>query len=196
MLATRETKAGARLAGASFVRVSVDHDGGDASALTALLGKLPAAPATLVYVRPGRCTCRCPASTTRRPCSRRRTTRRSTGRHDRGTCAGSGADDGDDAGRRRRRQAPGRVSDAPTVPSGAKELFVRHARKEGRSVAVLRAIDYGQECVVETEVYPPNAVTAGSRRPVHLRRRAAGGRVRDRSGRGADVPRLRHPGRA
>ena len=53
MLATRETKAAARLAGASFVRVSVDHDGGDASALTALLGKLPTAPATLVYVRPG-----------------------------------------------------------------------------------------------------------------------------------------------
>ncbi len=53
VLATRETKAGARLAGASFVRVSVDHDGGDASALTALLGKLPVAPATLVYVRPG-----------------------------------------------------------------------------------------------------------------------------------------------
>ena len=51
-LATRETEAGARLAGASFVRVSVDRDGGDASALTALIGKLPAAPATLVYVRP------------------------------------------------------------------------------------------------------------------------------------------------
>ncbi len=52
-LASRETEAGARLAGASFVRVSVDRDGGDASALTALLGKLPSAPATLVYVRPG-----------------------------------------------------------------------------------------------------------------------------------------------
>jgi hypothetical protein len=52
-LATRETEAGAHLGGASFVRVSVDHDGGDASALTALIGKLPAAPATLVYIRPG-----------------------------------------------------------------------------------------------------------------------------------------------
>lgn len=40
-------------------------------------------------------------------------------------------------------------------PQG-RELFVRHARKDGRSVAVLRAIDYGVECVVETEVYPPN----------------------------------------
>jgi hypothetical protein len=52
-LATRETESGAHLGGASFVRVSVDHDGGDASALTALIGKLPAAPATLVYIRPG-----------------------------------------------------------------------------------------------------------------------------------------------
>jgi hypothetical protein len=34
------------------------------------------------------------------------------------------------------------------------ELFVRHARKEGRSVAVLRAVDYGDSCVVEAEVYP------------------------------------------
>ena len=50
-----------------------------------------------------------------------------------------------------------------TQPAGAsqgRELFVRHARREGRSVAVLRAIDYGVECVVEAEVYPPNATTA------------------------------------
>jgi hypothetical protein len=53
MLATRETETGAHLGGASFVRVSVDHDGGDASSLTALIGKLPPAPATLVYIRPG-----------------------------------------------------------------------------------------------------------------------------------------------
>jgi hypothetical protein len=40
--------------------------------------------------------------------------------------------------------------------SGAaeRELFVRHARKDGRSVALLRAIDHGDSCVVETEVYP------------------------------------------
>ena len=31
---------------------------------------------------------------------------------------------------------------------------MRHAKKEGRSVALLRAIDYGESCVVETEVYP------------------------------------------
>jgi len=41
-----------------------------------------------------------------------------------------------------------------------RELFVRHARRDGRSVAVLRAIDYGTECIVETEVFPPNATTA------------------------------------
>jgi hypothetical protein len=51
------------------------------------------------------------------------------------------------------------VTDAAAAPSG-RELFVRVARKEGRSVAVLRAVDYGQECVVETEVFPPNATTA------------------------------------
>ena len=37
-----------------------------------------------------------------------------------------------------------------------KELFVRHARKAGRSVAVLRAIDHGDSCIVEAEVFPPD----------------------------------------
>lgn len=43
--------------------------------------------------------------------------------------------------------------------AGARELFMRHARREGRSVAVLRAVDYGDSCVVEAEVFPagPNA---------------------------------------
>ena len=48
------------------------------------------------------------------------------------------------------------------VPLGASpgsELFVRVARKDGRSVAVMRAVDYGVECVVETEVFPANAAT-------------------------------------
>jgi hypothetical protein len=56
------------------------------------------------------------------------------------------------------------MSETAAIPPGpghsGRELFVRHARKEGRSVAVLRAIDYGVECVVETEVFPPNATTA------------------------------------
>ena len=43
------------------------------------------------------------------------------------------------------------------VQPAERELFVRHARKEGRSVAVLRAVDHGDSCVVETEVYPVGA---------------------------------------
>ena len=44
---------------------------------------------------------------------------------------------------------------APKLPdAGPHELFVRHARKDGRSVAVLRAVDNGHSCVVETEVFP------------------------------------------
>lgn len=35
-----------------------------------------------------------------------------------------------------------------------RELFVRHARSEGRSVAILRAVDHGDSCVVEAEVFP------------------------------------------
>lgn len=38
-----------------------------------------------------------------------------------------------------------------------RELFVRHARKDGRSVAVLRAVDHGDSCIVETEVFPNNS---------------------------------------
>jgi hypothetical protein len=45
---------------------------------------------------------------------------------------------------------------APTpAPRTGRELFVRHARKDGRSVAVMRAIDQGDSCVVEAEVFPP-----------------------------------------
>lgn len=51
------------------------------------------------------------------------------------------------------------MSEAAAAPAG-RELFTRVARKDGRSVALMRAIDYGAECVIETEVYPPNAVTA------------------------------------
>jgi hypothetical protein len=35
-----------------------------------------------------------------------------------------------------------------------RELFVRHAKKDGRSVTILRAVDYGMSCVVEAEVFP------------------------------------------
>lgn len=45
--------------------------------------------------------------------------------------------------------------------SDERVLFVRHARKDGRSVAVLRAIDHGDSCVVETEVHPAGATNGG-----------------------------------
>ena len=37
--------------------------------------------------------------------------------------------------------------------SAGRELFVRHARRDGRSIAVVRAVDYGESCVVEAEVF-------------------------------------------
>jgi hypothetical protein len=44
------------------------------------------------------------------------------------------------------------------APAGeGKELFVRHARRDGVSVALLRAVDYGNSCVVEAEVHPVGA---------------------------------------
>jgi hypothetical protein len=49
--------------------------------------------------------------------------------------------------------------------SAERELFVRHARKDGRSVAVLRAVDHGDSCIVETEVYPAGGSNSASVRP-------------------------------
>jgi len=40
-----------------------------------------------------------------------------------------------------------------TDPTGGRELYVRHAKKDGRSVALLRAVDHGGSCVVEAEVF-------------------------------------------
>jgi hypothetical protein len=40
------------------------------------------------------------------------------------------------------------------TPGGGRELFVRHARKDGRSIAILRAVDRDGQCVVEAEVFP------------------------------------------
>lgn len=50
-----------------------------------------------------------------------------------------------------------------SAEGSGRELFLRHARKDGRSVAVLRALDYGDSCVVEAEVFPPGA----SSEPTH-----------------------------
>jgi hypothetical protein len=44
--------------------------------------------------------------------------------------------------------------------AAGRELFVRHARKDGRSVAVVRAVDYGDRCVVEAEVFPVGSAVA------------------------------------
>lgn len=46
-----------------------------------------------------------------------------------------------------------------TLTTGS-ELFVRHAKRDGRSLAVMRAIDYGDSCVVEAEVFPMGSPTA------------------------------------
>ena len=50
-----------------------------------------------------------------------------------------------------------------SVPdAGSRQLFVRHARRDGRSIVLLRAVDYGDSCVVEAEVFP---VRSGSAEP-------------------------------
>ena len=56
-------------------------------------------------------------------------------------------------------------SEQPPAAAVGRELFVRHARKDGRSVAVLRAIDQGESCVVEAEVYPSGVVGPEPSRP-------------------------------
>jgi hypothetical protein len=56
-----------------------------------------------------------------------------------------------------------RADESIPVPGSAaspRELLVRHARKAGRSVAVVRVIDYGDSCVVEAEVFAPGAAAA------------------------------------
>jgi hypothetical protein len=42
-------------------------------------------------------------------------------------------------------------------PAAGRELYVRHARVDGRSVALLRAIERGDSCIVEAEVWPVTA---------------------------------------
>jgi hypothetical protein len=49
--------------------------------------------------------------------------------------------------------------------SEPRELFLRHARKDGRSVAVMRAVDHGDSCVVEAQVYPAGVPTTTPARP-------------------------------
>jgi hypothetical protein len=56
------------------------------------------------------------------------------------------------------------MADVDNAAAG-RELFVRHARKEGRSVAVLKAVDYGDSCVVEAEVYPQGSAGTSALEP-------------------------------
>lgn len=43
---------------------------------------------------------------------------------------------------------------SPSEAAAGRELFVRHARKDGNMIATLRAVDHGSSCVVEAEVLP------------------------------------------
>ncbi len=53
-------------------------------------------------------------------------------------------------------QEPVALQQAASAPgnTSGRELFVRHARKDGRLVAMLRAVDHGSSCIVEAEVSP------------------------------------------
>ena len=53
---------------------------------------------------------------------------------------------------------------ADLSPAGH-ELYIRHARIDGRSVALLRAIDQGSRCVVEAQVWPNGAAESTSAGP-------------------------------
>ena len=46
-----------------------------------------------------------------------------------------------------------------------RELYVRHARLDGRSVARLRAVDEGSRCLVEAEVWPNGSETSAPAGP-------------------------------
>lgn len=57
------------------------------------------------------------------------------------------------------------MSEAAVQTGSGRELYVRHARVDGRSVALLRAIDEGDRCVVEAEVWPSDGIAAEPVRP-------------------------------
>lgn len=49
--------------------------------------------------------------------------------------------------------------------TGERELFVRHAKRDGRSVVRLRAVERAGTCVVEAEVFPPGGAEPVRRGP-------------------------------
>jgi len=46
-----------------------------------------------------------------------------------------------------------------------RELYIRHARLDGRSVALLRAVDHGDRCHGEAEAGPNGATTSSPAGP-------------------------------
>jgi len=57
------------------------------------------------------------------------------------------------------------MSEPAVAVTSGRELYVRHARFDGRSVAILRAIDRGDSCIVEAEVWPRNGISSAPIRP-------------------------------
>ena len=52
---------------------------------------------------------------------------------------------------------------APSADTAARELYVRHARKNGRLVVTMRALDYGDVCVVDAHLGGDDADTPVTR---------------------------------
>ena len=99
-------------------------------------------------------------------------------------------------GRRRHDRAGDRrgtttMSEPALQPSPGRELYVRHARLDGRSVARLRAVDEGHSCVVETEVWPNGSQTPVARRTVCVLHPRRSHTLRHARGRGVHRARLR-----
>ena len=49
------------------------------------------------------------------------------------------------------------MSETNGLKGPGRELYVRHARLEGRSVAQLRAVEVDGQCIVEVDVWPDDA---------------------------------------
>ena len=84
------------------------------------------------------------------------------------------------------------MSEAALQPAHGRELYVRHARIDGRSVARLRAVDEGDRCVVEAEVWPSETAMSPVRAgPYAFPSPRRGDALRHSRGRGVHRARLR-----
>jgi hypothetical protein len=52
---------------------------------------------------------------------------------------------------------------APSIEVAPRELYVRHARRNGRLVVTMRALDYGDVCVVDAHIGGEDAATPATR---------------------------------